>query len=644
MRSWLSPVLLLLCGASLRAAAIPPGDALVTDGIPPIPQEIAEEVGRYSELRAADFLSWHPTEREMLIATRFADTVQVHEVRSPLGARRQLTFFSDRVGGAAYPRRSGDFFVFRRDTGGDEFFQLYRYDRATGAVTALTGGRAQNDLGVFSNFGDRLAYGSTRRNGADRDIYVVDPRDPKTERLVMEVQGGGFRVADWSPEDKQLLVVERLSISESRLWLVDVVSGTRREVTPKGGPAAYDKAVFGRDGKRLYLSTDRDSEFLRLASLDLTTGQCAVLTSLIPWDVDDFEVSPDGKLIAVATNEDGSSVLRLMDVQSGKWRPRVELPMGVVRNLGWHQNSRYLAITVAEARATRDIYVLDAVTGKLERWTESEAGGLPTPVVKAPRLVGFPSFDGRMISAFVYSPPERFTGPRPVIVAIHGGPEGQSRSDQLMRQSRWVYLVNELGIVIVMPNVRGSSGYGRSFLALDNAERREDSVKDIGTVLDWIATRSELDSSRVMVTGGSYGGYMTLAVAARYADRIRCAVDVVGISNFVTFLEKTEAYRRDLRRVEYGDERDPKMRAFLEGISPVNHVAEIKKPLLIVQGQNDPRVPVGESEQMVAALKKNGTPVWYLKAKDEGHGFSKKKNVDFEFYSFVAFSKEFLLQ
>jgi dipeptidyl aminopeptidase/acylaminoacyl peptidase len=643
MRGWLTAVLVLCC-ASLQTVAIPPGAALVTDGIPPIPQEIAEEVGRYGEMRSASFLSWHPTRREMLISTRFADTVQVHEVRSPLGARRQLTFFSERIDGAAYPRRSGELFVFRRDAGGDEFYQLYRYDRATGAVTPLTSGRAQNDLGVFSHFGDRLAYGSTRRNGADRDIYVVDPRDPKTERLVMEVQGGGFRVADWSPEDKRLLVIERLSISESRLWLVDVVSGVRREITPKGAPAGYDKAVFSGDGQRLYLTTDRDSEFLRLTALNIATGELSVLTSHIPWDMDDFELSPDGRLIAVAANEDGTSVLRLLDTESGKWRPRVELPMGVVRNLGWHPDSRYLAVTLAEARATQDIHVLDATTGKVERWTESEAGGLITPIVAAPRPVSFPGFDGRMISAFVYRPPEKFKEPRPVIISIHGGPEGQARSDGLMSRSRWAYLVNELGIVVIMPNVRGSSGYGKSFLALDNGERREDSVKDIGTVLDWIATRKDLDGSRVMVTGGSYGGYMTLAVAARYSDRIRCAVDVVGISNFVTFLEKTEAYRRDLRRVEYGDERDPKMRAFLEGISPVKHVAEMKKPLFIVQGQNDPRVPVGESEQMVAALKKNGTPVWYLKALDEGHGFSKKRNVDFQFYAFVAFIKEHLLQ
>jgi dipeptidyl aminopeptidase/acylaminoacyl peptidase len=196
----------------------------------------------------------------------------------------------------------------------------------------------------------------------------------------------------------------------------------------------------------------------------------------------------------------------------------------------------------------------------------------------------------------------------------------------------------------LLPNVRGSSGYGKTFLKLDNETLREDSVKDFGALLDWIKTRDDLDPDRVMVTGGSYGGYMTLAVATHYADRIRCALDVVGVSNFVTFLERTEAYRRDLRRVEYGDERDPKMREFLLRIAPVNNAEKITKPLFVVQGRNDPRVPWTESEQMVATLKKRGTPVWYLLAKDEGHGFVKKKNQDFQFYATVAFVQEHLLE
>ena len=246
-----------------------------------------------------------------------------------------------------------------------------------------------------------------------------------------------------------------------------------------------------------------------------------------------------------------------------------------------------------------------------------------------------------MISGFLYRPPAKFKGKRPIIVNIHGGPEGQSRPGFLGRNN---YYLNELGVALLYPNVRGSTGYGKTFLQLDNGFKREDSVSDIGALLDWIATQPDLDKDRVMVSGGSYGGYMSLAVATKYSDKIRAAIDIVGISNFVTFLEKTEGYRRDLRRVEYGDERDPKMREFLLKISPVNNAQNIKKPLFVVHGQNDPRVPLNEAQQIVATVQKNNVPVWYLMAKDEGHGFSKKKNIDFQFYATVMYVKEYLLK
>ena len=287
------------------------------------------------------------------------------------------------------------------------------------------------------------------------------------------------------------------------------------------------------------------------------------------------------------------------------------------------------------------MFSLELATGEIERWTESETGGLNASAFAEPELVRWKSFDGRLISGFLYKPPARFPGRRPVVIDIHGGPEGQASAGFLGRNN---FYLNELGIALVFPNVRGSSGYGKTFLTLDNAEKREDSVKDIGALLDWIATRADLDSGRVMVRGGSYGGYMTLAVATHYNDRIRCALDVVGISNFVTFLEKTEAYRRDLRREEYGDERDAAMREHLLKISPANNAQKISKPLFVIQGRNDPRVPFTESEQMVATVKKNASPVWYLMAKDEGHGFAKKKNQDYQFYATVAFMQEHLLK
>jgi dipeptidyl aminopeptidase/acylaminoacyl peptidase len=285
--------------------------------------------------------------------------------------------------------------------------------------------------------------------------------------------------------------------------------------------------------------------------------------------------------------------------------------------------------------------VLDVTNGAVARWTESELGGVVAATLNEAELIKWKSFDGLEISGFLHRPAAKFTGKRPVIVQIHGGPESQSTPVFLGRNN---YFLNELGVAIIEPNVRGSTGNGKTFVTLDNGPKREDSVKDIGALLDWIAAQPGLDASRVMVTGGSYGGYMTLACAVHYNDRIRCSIDIVGISNFISFLQNTESYRRDLRRVEYGDERDPQMRAVFEQISPLNHAAKIKKPIFIVQGTNDPRVPRTEAAQIKETVSRNGTPVWYLEAKDEGHGFARKGNRDFQFYASVMFVKKFLLE
>jgi dipeptidyl aminopeptidase/acylaminoacyl peptidase len=626
-----------------KPAVLKPADNLVTDGIPEIPAAIAETAGRYTEFRSAALEGWHPVKREMLISTRFGDTPQIHEVRMPGGARRQLTFFPDRVGNASWPRRSADYFVFTKDKGGDEFRQIFRLDLAQGAITMISdGGRSQNGLGPWSRAGDRLAFASTRRNGADRDVYVMDPKDPATTRRLLEVKGGGWAPADWSPDDRKLAVLENVSVNESYVWSVDVATGEKTLLTPKGGnePIVYAGAQWGRDGKGLYVTTDKESEFRRLAYLDAATGRHTYLTSHIPWDVDGFALSPDGKTIAFETNEEGLSVLHLLDTATGKEKPAPKLPVGLIGGIVWHNNGRDLGFDLSTARTPFDVYSVDVTTGKLERWTESETGGLNPASFSEPELVRWKTFDGRTISGFLYKPAARFTGPRPVIVIIHGGPESQSRPGF---QGRNNFYLDELGVALLYPNVRGSTGFGKSFVKLDNGVRREDSVKDIGALLDWIPSRPELDASRIMITGTSYGGYMTLAVATHYDAKIRCAVDVVGISNFVTFLENTEAYRRDLRRVEYGDERDPVMREHLLRISPAMNAHKITKPLFVVQGRNDPRVPWTESEQMVATIKKNAGPVWYLLADDEGHGFAKKRNHDFQFYATLALVREHLL-
>lgn len=630
---WLAP----LCNAASIL------DNLIVEGVPPISNELRQDAGRYLEFRAATFQSWHPVRREMLITTRFADTPQLHLVKQAGGARRQLTFLAEPVAGGSFSPRTGECIVFSQDTGGGEFYQLYRFDLGDGRVTLLTDGKSRNTGVRWSNSGRWLAYTSTRRNGKDNDIWIVDPSDPKSARLVCEVAGGGWSVLDWSDDDTRLLLGEYISINESYLHLADVRTGRRELLTPRTGEKiAWGAAQFAQGSASLFVTTDKDAEFQRLCRFDLATKKLTPLASSPLWDVTNLEVSRDGRLVAFVSNEDGVSVLRLLEARTGRELRAPRLPLGVIGGLEWHANHRDLGFTLSSARSPNDAYVLDAKTGKVERWTESETGGLDPGSFVEPELVKLKSFDGLGISAFVYRPdPNRFPGPRPVLVNIHGGPEAQSRP---VFQARNNYYLNELGVAIVYPNVRGSSGYGKTFLTLDNGFRREDSVRDIGAILDWIERDPRLDKTRIGVIGGSYGGYMVLASMVHFNDRLRCGIDVVGISNFLTFLKNTQDYRRDLRRAEYGDERDPKMAEHLRNISPLTNAHQITKPLFVVQGQNDPRVPVTESEQMVRAIRDNGGQVWYLLAKDEGHGFQKKKNADFQFLATIQFVQAFLLQ
>jgi dipeptidyl aminopeptidase/acylaminoacyl peptidase len=629
-------------GALAQEQTIAPADNLVTDGIGKIPASIAETAGRYGSYRTASFADWNPAKREMLVATRFADTPQLHVVGQPGGARQQLTFFADAVTTGRFHPKGGDYLVFMKDIGGGEWYQLYRYDMKSAEVTLLTDGKARNILGPWSSGGEQIAYVSTRRTGKDTDLWVMNPADPKSDHLLTKLEGGGWEPLDWSPDDKKILLLEELSINESYLWLVDAATGEKTAFTPRDAKEkiSYGESQFSKDGKGIYVTTDKDSEFHRLAYVDLATKEHLYLTTEIPWDVETFDLSRDGKRIGFVANEAGLSVVYDLDAMKKAPPRKMNVPSGVIGALRWNANGRELGFSLTNARGPGDAYSLEAETGKVERWTTSETA-VKTDGFPNAELVKWKSFDEKMISGFLYRPPAKFSGKRPVLVVIHGGPEGQSQPTFLGRGN---YYLNELGIALIYPNVRGSTGYGKAFSLLDNGFKREDTYKDINALFDWIAAQPDLDASRICVTGGSYGGHMTLAISTFYSDRIRCSVDIVGMSNLVTFLEHTEAYRRDLRRVEYGDERDPKMHEFLEKIAPMNNIEKIKKPMMVVAGKNDPRVPVSESEQIMAALKKQGTTVWYLMAKDEGHGFRKKQNQDFQFYATVEFLKENLLK
>jgi dipeptidyl aminopeptidase/acylaminoacyl peptidase len=633
---------LLLCILSALSTRGQVPENLFVDGIPPIPSDLKHAAARYLEFRSASFNSWHPRRREMLITTRFADTPQLHLVRMPGGERRQLTFLSEPVASGSYRPKTGEFVVFSQDSGGGEFYQLYRYDMDNGNIALLTDGQSRNSAPRWSHSGSRIAFTSTRRSGKDTDIYLMDPAATNSSRMLVQVSGGGWSVLDWSHDDAKLLLGEYISINESYLYIADATSGEKKLITPKtGDKVAWSEAQFSKNRKAIFVTTDKDSEFQRLCCFNPDDARLTPLTTEIRWNVDTFDLSSDGKLVAFVTNEDGVSKLRVMDANSGRERNVPKLPLGVISALRWHENNRDLAFSLNSARSPTDAYSFDVTTGRLERWTESETGGLNAETFVEPELIKLKSFDGLGISAFVYLPDsKKFPGPRPVLISIHGGPESQARP---IFQARNNYYLNELGIALVYPNVRGSDGYGKTFLTLDNGFKREDSVRDIGTVIQWIKKDRRLDGQRIAVIGGSYGGYMVLASMIQFHNQLRCGIDIVGLSNFLTFLKNTQDYRRELRRAEYGDDREAKMRDYLEKISPTSNVRQITKPLFIVQGRNDPRVPVTEAEQMLAALRQQGNEIWYLMAKDEGHGFAKKKNADFQFLSTILFLRQFLL-
>lgn len=623
---------------------------LIMEDIPAIPDAIINDLNQFQNVRSASFRDWTENGRGVYISTRFADVNQIHRVDMPGGARQQITFYKEPVGGVSR-QPGGRNLIFTRDTGGSEFTQIFMLDPADGSTKLLTDGESRNGATVWDRQGRRFAYQSTRRNGASNDVWLMDPMDPASSVMILESPDGTWwGPAEFSESGSKLLISNYVSIADSRVYLLDLDSRQKklmaggREKASANIPLGFDKDEGG-----FWLVTDSGGEFQQLAWQPLETGaEAEIITADIPWDVNSADISHDRRRIAFAVNENGMSRLYLLDTKTKKYRSVDNIPTGLVFGLDFSPDDRFLGMTLNTARTPSDTFVLELGDGPLEyfqlvRWTTSEVGGLDSSTFQTPELIEYPTFDNdgdspRQIPAWLYKP--RGAGPFPVVVSIHGGPEGQSRPGFSSTYQMWV---EKLGVAVVIPNVRGSSGYGKSYLSLDNGFRREDSVRDIGALLDWIATQPDLDKERVAVFGGSYGGYMVLASAFHYSDKLKAAVDIVGISNFVTFLENTQDYRRDLRRVEYGDERDPAMRAYLEKISPLNNVEKIAIPMLIVQGENDPRVPVTESKQVVEALRSQGQTVWFMNALNEGHGYRKKENRDIYQQVTVLFLQQHLI-
>jgi dipeptidyl aminopeptidase/acylaminoacyl peptidase len=629
----------LLADTPLLAATRVERGNLTFDNIPEPSAGLTEKVQGYLNARQATPLGWSP-KGQLLIATRFGDVDQLHLVEQAGGARRQLTFLREPITQAAFspdPARSA--YVYLKDEGGNENAQLY-YQRLGEPAKLLTDGKSLNGAPIWSNGGREVAFFSTARDGHSYDIDIVDPESGTLPRLALtaDASGAAWSVLDWSPDDSKLLVLKEVSVAESYLYVVDLNSGQKREVDPSPTKVGVVSAKFSRDGQGVYLISDRDGEFARLRYVNLFNNEKSVISGYIPWDIEELAISRDGHYLAFVSNEAGTGKLNLQDLRTHQdlAPPRLQ-KLGIIGSLSFDAEGKRLAFGFAAANQPRDAYVLDIGENRLQPWTRSEAGPVDLSKFVLPTLKEFPTFDrvdgkARQIPLYAYEPTT--PGPHPVLITLHGGPESQFRPGF----DPWIqFVVNELGFAVIAPNVRGSSGYGKSYMALDNGTLREDAVKDIGTMLVWIALQSSFDAKHVVVAGGSYGGYLSLATMVNYGDRLRGGVDVSGIADFVSFLSNTAPYRQNQRRAEYGDERDPDMRSFLRRISPLANADRITRPMLVVHGKNDPRVPLSEAEQIVFKLRAKGREVWYLLAADEGHGYRKKPNRDAYYETFAQF-------
>jgi dipeptidyl aminopeptidase/acylaminoacyl peptidase len=628
---------LLAASVGVAGPVVTRGD-LIFDNIPEIPLNPADKLEAYLSARQATPLGWSP-KGQLLISTRFGDVDQLHVVDRAGGERRQITFLREPITFAAFspdPVRVGYFYL--KDAGGSEKAQLY-YQRMGEAVPKLlSDGKSLNGGAVWSNAGREIAFFTTARDGVSFDIDVVDAQSGASPRLVVTGDSAAWYPLDWTPDDRKLLVLKYVSIAEGYLYVVDLGTGQKKEVDSSAGKIGIVDAKFSRDGQGVYLISDSDGEFAKLRYVNLFTGDKKVISAPIPWDIEQLALSRDGHYLAYVSNEGGISKLSALDLRTHQDLTPPKLPSpGIIGSLSFDADGKRLAFGFGAANQPRDAYVLDMASNHLEAWTSSEAGPMDTAKFVTPRLAQFPTFDrldgkSRQVPVYVYEPAT--PGSHPVLIMLHGGPESQFRPNF----DPWIqYVVNELGFAVLAPNVRGSSGYGKTYLSLDNGELREDAVKDIGALLVWLGLQSTFDSKRVVVSGDSYGGYLTLAALVNYSDRLRGGVDVAGISDFISFLTSTAPYRQNRRRAEYGDERDPDTRAYLRRISPLTNADRISRPLLVVHGKNDPRVPIAETEQLVNRLRSRGGVVWYLEATNEGHGFSKKSNRDAYYRAFAQF-------
>ncbi|MBP6334439.1 MAG: S9 family peptidase [Bacteroidia bacterium] len=620
---------------------------LVTENIPEIPASIKEELDRYNNIRTASFSGWLKKEKGMLIVTRFAETNQIHLVREPMGDRKQITFEKEPLNWASVcPDSTRNGFIFGKDIGGNENFQFYYYDLEKSEKKLLTDGKSRHGSLAWSYSGKRFAFTSNKRNPADMDFYLTDFDTPEKATMILERKGGGWGISDWSPDEKRMILQEYISVNKSNIYIFNLESKELTLINDSSKQVAFSEAFFSVDGNGIFLVSDEGREFAHLRYYDLTKKSYTWSLPEMGWNVQGVAYNRQRTRLIFRLNKNGYSEMFTMDPKGFEYKKMTGFPDGIVGNFSFSRDGKLAAYNLQAANQGGDVYVYDLATSLSTRWTESEAGDLNRKEFVTCAPIYYSSFDSvdakpRQIPALIYKPKGQSGKKLPVLISIHGGPESQSTPTF---NSNTQFLLKNLEIAIVVPNVRGSTGYGKTFTQLDNGFLRLNSVKDIESLINWIRTQPDLDTSRVAVMGGSYGGTMVLMCMTELGHRIRCGVDLFGSSNLNTFLKNTSSYRQDLRRVEYGDERDPEMYKFLERIAPLNNLDRFTKPIFIYQGKNDPRVPLSESEQIVEALKKKGSPVWYVMAKDEGHGLAKKATREYTNAAIALFLQEYLIK
>jgi dipeptidyl aminopeptidase/acylaminoacyl peptidase len=635
---WLWSGFTCLAQEAAAAEEIAPNVNLEVQGIPRIPAMLAWQVKKYSGAYGLPLAGWDQDKRELLLKG-ISSVAWVSRIKTPEATPQTWLYLREGNIYDVYFQPQGKFLIYNRDVNGNEAFQMYCYDVQKRTSTLLTDGKARSTEPVWSRAGTRIVYSSSPPGNNGVNLNWVNPLDPTSNRVLVTSTGNYLKAYDWSPDDAFVVYCEFVGNTHSKLWRVEMATGKTNLLTPPDEVAYYSEPQFSADGTGLYVITDRESDVRRLAYLDLATKQFRYLTNDEKWNVEEFRLSPDGKNLAVVRNEAGLSRLSVLHLESNQTKAITALPDGIISDLYWHQNSVDLAFNLKSFRTPNDVYSADVNDGKVTQWARSAQAAAGT--LAAPEAMQWKSFDGRWITGFLARPPASFRGKRPVIIDLHGGPTEQYRPAYGYEEN---FFINELGVAKIYPNVRGSSGFGKTFQSLDDGLKREDAVKDVGALLDWIKTQPDLDADRVLVQGASYGGYLALSVAANYSSRLGGVISDSGMTNLATFLARTEGWRRDIQRAEFGDERDTKTKAYLERIAPLHNAQNIKCPVLIVQGKNDPRVPVSEAEALVQALKKRKMPVWYLLGKNEGHGFADAANRDFQLYASILFTQAYLLR